>query len=308
MSLDRAQVLLDDVETSIALTRKLADWRSPLAWLALAGALALSIVLAGRWPLAWVAVGLVVALTVAFGITRRRQLQAVSSQVVEQANSDIARDAAVDNASWDRTRVDEVPEHYLQPVDTIRPAQLEALLKVPPTVIRGQLATERSSFVAVAVYGVLMLAGLILAAVIPLRWMFLSWAPLLYGRFEGLPFSIVAAVASGVVLLLGYRESFVVLDTNHKLSPLLLAVATAELPRLWRLDPSFTQGAAIRWTPTGYVIDPAQMSMSPRRSRRLLIVSIVLIVLYVVFILFTVFFAVIGHLSTINGLNDIPLT
>jgi len=265
---DRAQVLRDDAMKTFSLSTKLVDWRSALAWAAFAGGVAFAILSTEASRAWWVLAIWLGAAAIMFGFARRRMLKDQAVLLIEQAQADIARDAALDNTKWDRSRLGELPDYYLQPLDMTSPAQLEALMRVPPSVAKQQAAELPGSIFATALFGVLMLAGVVLAGVVPVVWLVSSFDSFLDGSFAGVPLALIAGVVSGAILLFGFSESTIYVAAARTASGLLVGIAAAELPRLWSLDPGYTQGQVVRWTPNGYTLDPTRMSLPPTPRAR----------------------------------------
>ena len=265
---DRAAALRTDWDRSLAIQMKIVDWRSACAWLAFAGALALSVSIASVAALGWLVFVAVIIAAVGYGILRPRRITALVAELVALAEADRVTVVSAESDSWDRSRLDSIPEYYLQPVDAATPAQLEHMLRLTPDALKAQFAEARAAMLTTILVGILGLGGISLAGSAVIGW--LSEAVSVPGlpHLFPIPITVAIGLVAAAALVMPLVESAAMTRVGRVLAGYLARAASAELGRLWQVDPGFSTGAVVRWSPGGYFLDVTQMTLAPEPPAR----------------------------------------
>jgi len=265
---DRASALRSDWDRSLAIQLKIVDWRSACAWLAFAGALALSVSITSVAALGWLAFVAVIVAAVGYGILRRRRITALVAELVALAEADRVNGPGAESESWDRSRLDTIPEYYLQPVDAATPAQLERMVRLTPDALKAQFAEARAAMLTTILVGILGLSGICLAGLPLIGWLSQAVSAPGLPQLFPIPITVAMGLVAAAALVMPLVESAAMTRVGRVLAGYLARAASAELGRLWQVDPGFTTGTVVRWSPGGYFLDVTQMTLAPEPPAR----------------------------------------
>lgn len=259
-SRSRAEFLRADYAEVLQVSGRMVDWKASSIWALLVGLIVGSGIGALSVPLLWIAFGMAVGASVWFAVRRRSVIRDAGEELLAIA----ARASEV--SDWDRTAMNSVPLYMKYPEDLASASELERLLRIEPEDAKEQSKTSRPLLAAVLISSVLMVVGVALVGVPGIIWLISSFQ----SPYAGIV-AFVLLTALFAIIAAG-QELQKYIDNSRAVSALIVPMAVAELPRLWQADNSFTGGRVVRYTATGYQLDPTAMSVPPEvpKSTKLL--------------------------------------